>query len=109
MAFNTHQQSDAGEVACAPADRADTIGPSLLGEPTSKSPREMRWGRRGSFSLRLSGTNSGCWYDHEAGEGGDLLDLLGRERGVRLGEHHPTGPLGCREGPTSADDPSHTA
>src|SRR5262245_56831374 len=82
----TRQRSDAGEIARALADRADTIGPALLGEPSSKAPREMRWGRRGSFSLCLSGTKRGCWYDNEAGVGGDLLNLLARERGVRLGE-----------------------
>jgi hypothetical protein len=86
MALNIDRQSNAGEIARALADMADTIGPALLGEPTFRSPREMRWGRRGSFSLRLSGAKRGLWYDHEAGEGGDLLDLTARERGVRLAD-----------------------
>ena len=38
------------------------------------------------FLPQPSGAKRGRWYDHEAGEGGDLLDLLARERGVRLVE-----------------------
>ena len=33
---------------------------------------EIRVGRRGSLSVRL---DSGAWFDHEAGRGGDVLDL----------------------------------
>jgi putative DNA primase/helicase len=74
------------EIARALADRAEDIAVSLLGEPSSRSGREFRWGRRGSLWLSRAGAARGRWYDHEHGEGGDLLDLIARQRGVELGE-----------------------
>ena len=52
----------------------------LLGTPTFRSRHEWRWGRRGSLSLAVAGERTGLWHDHERGEGGDLLDLIMRER-----------------------------
>ena len=43
----------------------------LLGEPSSRSSREWRWGRKGSFRLKL---DTGTWRDFEAEEGGGVLD-----------------------------------
>ena len=43
----------------------------LLGEPSSRSSREWRWGRKGSFRLKL---DTGTWSDFEAEEGGGVLD-----------------------------------
>lgn len=53
----------------------------LLGEPTERlsSARELRWGRHGSLSVDLA---SGTWYDHEAGTGGGVLDLIRRKTGA---------------------------
>ena len=59
---------------------------ALLGGPTATSRHEQRWGRHGSLSLKRSGAKRGLWYDHERGEGGDILDLVAREHNVRLGE-----------------------
>lgn len=56
----------------------------FLGRPSSASGRELRFGKRGSFALRRDGAKRGLWYDHERGEGGDMLTLLARERGVLL-------------------------
>ena len=42
----------------------------------------MRFGRRGSLSVRL---DCGTWFDDEAGEGGGVLDLVGRERQCSTG------------------------
>ena len=56
----------------------------LLGEPSFLSQREWRWGRRGSLWVSCAGQKRGTWYDHERGGGGDLLDLIARERGVAL-------------------------
>ena len=44
-----------------------------------RSSREWRWGRHGSLSLVISGTKAGQWFDHEAGQGGGLVDLIARE------------------------------
>ena len=60
---------------------AQIIGPlaqSLLGEPNKamSSQSELRYGAHGSLSVDLL---KGCWYDHEADEGGGALDLVTRE------------------------------
>jgi hypothetical protein len=74
------------EISRALANRAEGISVALLGEPTSQSRRQYRWGKRRSVWLGLAGANRGRWYDHEHGEGGDLLDLIARQHGVRPGE-----------------------
>lgn len=38
----------------------------------SHSGHEWRIGTNGSLAIR----DDGCWYDHEAGAGGDVLDLI---------------------------------
>src|SRR5262245_60619361 len=74
------------EVARALAHREEQISVALLGEPTSRSRNEYRWGKRGSLWLNRSGADRGRWYDHEHGVGGDLLDLIVRECGVQLSD-----------------------
>ena len=74
--MNTHYPTT------APAPQSDfvSIAPAvcerLLGEPSSRSTRELRWGRKGSFRLKL---DTGTWSDFEAGEGGGVLALVMRE------------------------------
>jgi Toprim domain len=77
---------DAATVAHALAERAEPVAIALLGEPTFKSRHEMRWGRQGSVSMRLSSAKSGRWHDFERNEGGDVLDLIVRQHGVGVGE-----------------------
>ena len=84
MNFNTRSRASA--VAHALRDRAEEVSTALLGDPSSKSAHELRWGARGSRSLRRTGPKRGLWCDHELQEGGDLLDLLKRERNVSLRE-----------------------
>ena len=48
----------------------------LLGDPSSRSSREWRWGRRGSFRLNLQ---TGTWNDFETGDGGGVIALVMRE------------------------------
>src|SRR3954454_22520940 len=66
--------------------REREVAEELLGEPNRKlsSRGELRWGSRGSFSLALRGRKRGLCFDHEAGEGGDLLWLIRRQRGGRF-------------------------
>ena len=45
---------------------------------TLSNRNETRWGRKGSFALALTGSKQGCWYDHEAGEGGNLISLIAK-------------------------------
>ena len=42
---------------------------ALLGPPSSKTAKEWRWGRKGSFTLYLE---TGRWHDFEAGRGGGV-------------------------------------
>ena len=83
---STHANSDPSIIARALLERAEDVVRALLGEPTATSRHEQRWGRHGSLSLKRSGAKRGLWYDHERGQGGDILDLVAREHNVRLGE-----------------------
>jgi hypothetical protein len=55
------------------------VAAALLGEANRKmsSRYETRWGTKGSMSVDLQ---KGTWFDHEAGVGGGVLDLIRRER-----------------------------
>ena len=57
------------------------VARELMGDPTEESPSksEMRFGTRGSLSVNLQ---AGTWFDHEADEGGGLIDLVKRQRSV---------------------------
>ena len=64
----------------------ETVAKALLGEPNHKlsSKSELRWGNRGSMSVDLV---KGTWFDHEAEEGGGVIDLLKREQpGANINE-----------------------
>jgi len=60
--------------------RADAAGvaEALLGAPNkaASSRKELRWGAKGSLSLRIEGKNRGLWFSHENVEGGDLIGLI---------------------------------
>jgi len=73
-------------IACGLAEQAEQIATALLGKPSSITRRELRFGNRGSLALCRDGNKRGFWFDYERGEGGDMLHLLAREHGVRLGE-----------------------
>ena len=51
----------------------------LLGRPNraKSSDAEWRYGRHGSLSIDLE---AGTFFDHERGQGGGVLDLIGREQ-----------------------------
>ena len=56
----------------------ETVAKALLGEPNAKlsSAAELRWGSHGSMSVDLK---KGTWFDHEAEQGGGVVDLLRRD------------------------------
>lgn len=61
--------------------RAVELVSSLLGSGPNRAlsnGHEARWGRRGSFALAVMGAKRGCWYDHEAEGGGNLLSLIAK-------------------------------
>jgi hypothetical protein len=51
----------------------------LWGEPKWITPKEWRWGARGSRSVNLE---KNVWFDHEANEGGDTIRLVERELSI---------------------------
>ncbi|MDB5243982.1 MAG: putative primase/helicase, partial [Spirosoma sp.] len=61
--------------------RAEDVALGLLGEPAHRTRDEWRWGRKGALAMVIRGPKRGLWSDHANGdEGGDLLDLIQRER-----------------------------
>ena len=64
---------------------AAEIAIAVLGEPNLRlcGGRELQFGNRGSLAVAIDGPKAGQWYDHENGEGGDLIDLI-RRRALQL-------------------------
>lgn len=63
------------------AAQIQTLAPQLLGlAPSSKSRTEWRFRTRGSMAVAIAGQDRGLWHDHEAGRGGDALDLIAYTR-----------------------------
>jgi len=68
-------------IAAALAERIEDLALDLTGErPTSRLRGELRFRRKGSLSVAVSGLKRGHWYDHEAGDGGDALGLVAHLR-----------------------------
>lgn len=57
------------------ADRVLELGEALFGQPTLKSARELRWGRKGSTRISLKG-KAPSFFSFEAGTGGSLIDAI---------------------------------
>jgi hypothetical protein len=57
------------------------VARALLGDPNPRlsSKTELRFGTNGSVSVDLE---KGTYYDHEAGEGGGVLELIKRKTGA---------------------------
>ena len=64
----------AGDLSIEPVARR------LLGDPNRalSTKTRLRYGRKGSLAVDLA---KDTWFDHEAGEGGGVLDLICRENG----------------------------
>jgi RecA-family ATPase len=57
----------------------EEVATRFWGDPTSIRPKESRWGSRGSRSVNRE---KNVWFDHEANEGGNTIQLVQRELGV---------------------------
>ena len=55
---------------------APVVAVELWGPPSRKAEREMRWGRKGSKSMK---TDKGRWFDFENDCGGGVIDLVESE------------------------------
>ncbi len=62
----------------------EAVARALLGAPNVKLSNEkhLRYGSNGSLSVDLT---KGVWHDHENNEGGGVLDLIHREKGLDVG------------------------
>jgi putative DNA primase/helicase len=56
------------------------LAESLLGQPTIRRKRELRWGAKGSFRVIISGPKQGACCNFESGWKGDPLRLIENER-----------------------------
>ena len=83
--FGPNRADNSGGKIVPPSEHSDAdwramapdICTRLLGDPSSRSGREWRWGRKGSFRLKV---DTGTWNDFEAEEGGGVLALVMREQ-----------------------------
>ena len=64
------------------ADHAEDLTLELLGQPTSRTRTELRYRSRGSLCVNVGGPKRGRFIDFEAGQGGDLIDLIKAVQGV---------------------------
>lgn len=66
--------------------RVPELAVELLGKPTFRAGQEWRWGRKGSLAVVIGGAKAGMWFDHETGDGGGFVDLVGRDLGLSRGD-----------------------
>ena len=78
---NQKQHIDAKEVSRALAKDVRGVVTRLQGEPNAKlsNATQLRYGKKGSLVINLSGTKQGTWHNFETGESGDLLSLITTE------------------------------
>lgn len=62
-----------------------SVAKALFGDPSREHSSRVDWryGRKGSLSINVQ---KGTWYDHEAGIGGGVIDLIRKERSCSIGE-----------------------
>jgi hypothetical protein len=58
----------------------EPVALAIWGKPTTRSKLELRFGTKSSVSINLK---QGTWYDHEAGEGGGVLDAIKMRGGAK--------------------------
>lgn len=72
------QQTDLNRLRGGLTAHAEAAAQRLLGEPTGRSRSALRFGRKGSVEVIVSGPKAGLWHDYENQVGGDLFDLIER-------------------------------
>lgn len=59
----------------------------LLGENKTRENNQLRFGtNKGSLIVTIEGEKQGLWYDHQTGEGGNLLQLIQKEKNMSFKE-----------------------
>jgi putative DNA primase/helicase len=75
-------RTPANEVSQALADRISDLVRTLAdGRPITQARASIRIGNRGALAIETRRPSVGIWCDHEAGCGGDALDLVRHLRG----------------------------
>lgn len=64
------------EVVALLAVSTEALALDLLGQPTTCTRTEMRFGAKGSLLVNIGGDRAGRWFSFELGRGGDALDLI---------------------------------
>jgi hypothetical protein len=74
---------DIADIAARLRQDARSAAIALLGKPNRKHSNKttLAWGNNGSLKVVVAGPKCGQCFDHEAGVGGDILWLAGREKG----------------------------
>src|SRR5689334_18210622 len=89
--FSNHRPEGRGGSRPAPEivrqwaeDHIEDIADEALGDPNRRlsNRRTKRWGSKGSLALEIDDGKRGLWFDHEAGVGGDAIDLIAHLRGM---------------------------
>lgn len=64
--------------------KVESIVTDLLGIPNSKlsNGSTLKYGNNGSLVVKIAGSKAGTWYDFSEGEGGDLFDLVMKEKNL---------------------------
>jgi Toprim domain len=80
----TRGRIDLDAVRAGLVERAAEVAIALLGEPNRamSTGKQLRFGTNGSLAMERVGPKAGLWHDHQIQEGGDLLDLIARERRI---------------------------
>ena len=75
------------DVAARLNDRIDDLARVLFGDPNAalSTRTQLRFRSKGSVAVEVAGAIKGRWYDHEAGAGGDALELVRHVRGLTNG------------------------
>ena len=83
--ISLQKQWDSNDIHYRLKESAETIIEKLLGKPLKKSATEWRYGsKQGSLVFTLAGDDRGLWYDHQFGEGGNLLKLIAKQHSLSL-------------------------
>jgi predicted P-loop ATPase len=71
-------QASVADLAARVNTRMADLAQSLLGDPSPRhsTKSQLRYGTKGSMAIEIAGPRAGRWYDHEAGVGGDGLELI---------------------------------
>jgi len=82
MTGNASPHLDAHAVRDALRGTEAEIVERFRGPPNKamSSRKQLRWGSKGSFALVIDGPKAGCWFDHELGCGGDIIELIRQEQ-----------------------------